>query len=76
MVLIKFTSLSQIMKLGTIISMRESFLPFSPPLICKEEIDEVVDSLRSDWISTGPKVKLFELEFASYVGAPAALAVS
>lgn len=56
--------------------MRDSFLPFSPPLICKEEIDEVVDTLRSDWIATGPKVKLFELEFGSYVGAPAALAVS
>ena len=56
--------------------MRNSFLPFSPPLIGKEEIDEVVDTLRSDWITTGPKVKRFEQEFASFVGAPAALAVS
>jgi dTDP-4-amino-4,6-dideoxygalactose transaminase len=56
--------------------MRKTFLPFSPPLIGQEEIDEVVDTLRSDWITTGPKVKLFEKEFASYVGAPAALAVS
>jgi dTDP-4-amino-4,6-dideoxygalactose transaminase len=56
--------------------MRKSFLPFSPPLIGEEEIDEVVDTLRSDWITTGPKVKLFEQEFASYVGAPAALALS
>jgi dTDP-4-amino-4,6-dideoxygalactose transaminase len=56
--------------------MRKEFLPFSPPLIGKEEIDEVLDTLRSDWITTGPKVKLFEKEFAAYVGAPAALAVS
>lgn len=58
------------------VAMRKSFLPFSPPLIGEEEIDEVVDTLRSDWITTGPKVKLFEQEFASYVGAPAALALS
>jgi dTDP-4-amino-4,6-dideoxygalactose transaminase len=64
------------MQLGAIVTMRDSFLPFSPPLIGKEEIDEVVDTLRSDWITTGPKVKIFEQEFASYVGAPAALAVS
>lgn len=35
--------------------MRETFLPFSPPLIGEEEIAEVIDTLRSDWISTGPK---------------------
>ena len=37
---------------------------------------EVVDTLRSDWITTGPKVKRFEQEFAQFVGAPDALAVS
>jgi len=56
--------------------MRDTFLPFSPPLLGEEEIAEVVDTLRSDWITTGPKVKRFEQEFASAVGAPAALAVS
>jgi dTDP-4-amino-4,6-dideoxygalactose transaminase len=56
--------------------MRDRFLSFSPPAIGQEEIDEVVDTLRSDWITTGPKVKRFEDEFASYLGAPAALAVS
>jgi dTDP-4-amino-4,6-dideoxygalactose transaminase len=55
---------------------RSSFLPFSPPSIGAEEIEEVVDTLRSGWISTGPKVKRFETEFAGYIGAPAALAVS
>jgi dTDP-4-amino-4,6-dideoxygalactose transaminase len=56
--------------------MRNNFLPFSPPCIGEEEIAEVVDTLRSDWLTTGPKVKQFEREFASFVGAPAALAVS
>jgi dTDP-4-amino-4,6-dideoxygalactose transaminase len=55
---------------------RETFLPFSPPLIGEEEIEEVVDTLRSDWITTGPKVKRFEQEFARFVCAPDALAVS
>lgn len=56
--------------------MRDTFLPFSPPLIGEEEIAEVIDTLRSDWITTGPKVKRFEAEFANFIGAPAALAVS
>jgi dTDP-4-amino-4,6-dideoxygalactose transaminase len=56
--------------------MRNEYLSFSPPLIGEEEIAEVLDTLRSDWITTGPKVRLFEQEFADYVGAPAALAVS
>ena len=56
--------------------MRKTFLPFSPPLIGEEEIAEVVDTLRSDWITTGPKVKRFEQEFAAFVGAPDAFAVS
>src|SRR5579863_1190310 len=56
--------------------MRDSFLPFSPPSISEDEIAEVVDTLRSDWITTGPKVKRFEQDFARAVGAQAALAVS
>lgn len=56
--------------------MRETFLPFSPPLIGEEEINEVVDALRSDWITTGPKVRRFEEEFAAFIGAPAALALN
>ena len=49
---------------------RERFLPFSQPTIGQEEIDEVVDTLRSDWITTGPKTKAFEAQFGAYVGAP------
>jgi dTDP-4-amino-4,6-dideoxygalactose transaminase len=56
--------------------MRDHFLPFSLPLIGQEEIDEVVDSLRSGWITTGPKVKRFEEDFARYIGARHALAVN
>jgi len=56
--------------------MRESFLPFSPPLIGEEEINEVVETLREGWITTGPKVKRFEEEFASFIGSPAALALN
>src|SRR5439155_27311521 len=55
---------------------RRDFLPFSPPLIGEEEISEVVDTLRSDWITTGPKTKRFEKEFAAYLDAPGALALN
>ena len=56
--------------------MRSTFLPFSPPLIGEEEISEVVDTLKSDWITTGPKVKIFENEFLKYIGSQDALATA
>ncbi len=56
--------------------MRESFLPFSKPSIGKEEIEEVVRSLESGWITTGPKVQQFEADIAKFVGSPHALAVN
>jgi dTDP-4-amino-4,6-dideoxygalactose transaminase len=55
---------------------RQDFLPFALPTIGEEEITEVVDTLRSGWITTGPKVKIFENDFAEYTGASYALAVS
>jgi dTDP-4-amino-4,6-dideoxygalactose transaminase len=55
---------------------RQEFLAFSPPVIGEEEIQEVVDTLRSSWITTGPKTRRFETEFAAYLGAPGALALS
>lgn len=55
---------------------RDTFLPFTLHGIGEEEINEVVDTLRSNWITTGPKVKRFEEEFAAFVHAPAALAVN
>ncbi|MBI3681365.1 MAG: DegT/DnrJ/EryC1/StrS family aminotransferase [Acidobacteria bacterium] len=56
--------------------MRSQFLPYCLPQIGEEEIQEVVDSLRSGWVTTGPKVKRFEEEFARYAGARHAIAVS
>jgi len=55
---------------------RSEFLPFSTPTLDDEEINEVVDSLRSGWITTGPKVKRFEEAFRAYVGAPFAVPLS
>nr|WP_246559506.1 DegT/DnrJ/EryC1/StrS family aminotransferase [Geoanaerobacter pelophilus] len=57
-------------------SVRSEFLPFSTPTIEDAEINEVVDSLKSGWITTGPKVKRFEDEFKAYVGAPFAVPLS
>lgn len=44
------------------------FLPFALPDIGQDEIDEVLDSLRSGWLTTGPKTKRFEDEFAAFIG--------
>src|SRR5437660_6960589 len=57
-------------------SPRTEFLPFALPHITQAEIDEVVDTLRSGWLTTGPKTKRFEREFAECVGTPHALAVN
>src|SRR5690349_10147993 len=57
-------------------AIRATFLPFSPPDISEEEIDAVVDTLRSSWITTGPKTKQFESQFAEYIGSAAALALN
>lgn len=51
-------------------------LPFSPPRIDQKIIDEVTDTLRSGWISTGPKTKLFEKRITEYVGCKTTVAVS
>ncbi len=50
--------------------MSDDFLVFGKPVIGDAEIAEVVDSLRSGWIGTGPKVQRFERMLAEYVGAP------
>ncbi len=55
---------------------RESFLPYALPSIGEEEIAEVVDSLRSGWLTTGPKTKRFERALADYVHASHVVAVN
>lgn len=44
------------------------FLPFALPEIGDEEIAEVVDTLRSGWVTTGPKARRFEQDFAAFLG--------
>ncbi|MBX3040922.1 MAG: DegT/DnrJ/EryC1/StrS family aminotransferase [Bdellovibrionaceae bacterium] len=44
------------------------FLPFALPDIGEDEINEVVDSLRSGWVTTGPKTKRFENDFKDFLG--------
>jgi dTDP-4-amino-4,6-dideoxygalactose transaminase len=56
--------------------MRDEFLVFGSPLIEQAEIDEVVDSLRSGWIGTGPKVARFERMLEAYLGVPHVRCVS
>lgn len=46
----------------------KDFMPFALPDIGQDEIDEVVDSLQSGWLTTGPKTRQFEKEFAHYLG--------
>ena len=55
---------------------RDSFLVFGRPFLGDEEINEVIDTLRSGWIGTGPKAIRFEQDFAQYVGNKHALAVN
>jgi len=58
------------------IPVRDSFLIFGSPKIEKEEIREVVDSLKTGWLSTGPKVAKFERSFKKYIGSKYAVALN
>ena len=51
-------------------------IPFSPPDITEEEINEVCDTLRSGWITTGPKTKQFEREIAEFCGTDRAVCLN
>ncbi len=51
-------------------------IPFYKPSIGEEEINEVVDTLRGGWLTTGPKVKQFESEFSQYLGHHHSIAVN
>ena len=56
--------------------MRDDFLVFGSPLIGDQEIHEVMDSLKSGWLGTGPKVKQFETDFSKYTNGHHAVAVN
>ncbi len=49
---------------------RDDFLFFHKSSVGREEVDEIADSFRSGWLTTGPKTALFERRFAQYLGAP------
>ncbi len=56
--------------------MRDSFLPFALPDIGEEELTEIEDTINSGWITTGPKTRQFEAEFAKKVHAKHAIALN
>ncbi|MBN8703256.1 MAG: DegT/DnrJ/EryC1/StrS aminotransferase family protein [Bacteroidetes bacterium] len=51
-------------------------IPFSPPRIDEKIINEVIDTLKSGWITTGPKTKLLEVKLTEYTGAKASLCLN
>ncbi len=55
---------------------KDRFLVFGSPAIEEEDIEAVVDTMRSGWLGTGPKTKQFEEDFKAYKGANAALALN
>ena len=55
---------------------RNEFLPFGVPSLGDDEIREVIETIRSGWIGTGPKTQEFEQDFAAYVGAKHTVAVN
>ena len=56
--------------------MKNKFIPFHKPYLTDDEINEVIDALKSGWWTTGPKAVRFENEFNSYIGSRFSVAVS
>lgn len=56
--------------------MNKDFLLFHKPFISEDEVNEIVDTVRSGWLSMGPKTIRFEAEFNRYIGANKSVAVS
>ena len=44
------------------------FIPYALPFTGEEEITEVIDTIRSGWLTTGPKTKKFEQDFSEFIG--------
>jgi dTDP-4-amino-4,6-dideoxygalactose transaminase len=55
---------------------RDTLLSFSPPVMGDEEVASVIETLRSGWLTSGPRARELEQRFAEYVGAPHAIATS
>src|SRR5437773_885228 len=58
------------------ISIRPTLLPYGKQWVDEDDIAAVVEVLRSDWLTTGPKVEEFECAFAAFTGVGHAVAVS
>jgi len=61
---------------STVSALKQHAIPFFKPSIGEDEIQEVVQTLRSGWLTTGPRVKQFETQFAEHAAAAHAVAVS
>ncbi len=55
---------------------RQTFLPYHQPLLGADEEASVLETMRSGWLTTGPKTKLFEKQIADYVGAAHCIALN
>ena len=58
------------------IPVREDFLPYGTQWLNEKEINEVIESLKSNWITTGPKMRKFEENFKNHIGCKYAVAVN
>src|SRR5262249_38139204 len=59
-----------------LVAKREAFLPFALPDVDDAELTQIKEALESGWVTTGPKTRQFEAEFAACVGATHAIAVN
>ena len=57
-------------------SRRTTFLSFQPPAVGEDEIEAVAETIRSGWLTTGPRTAELEERFAAYTGAKHAIALS
>jgi Predicted pyridoxal phosphate-dependent enzyme apparently involved in regulation of cell wall biogenesis len=58
------------------VNIKKRNIPFSPPDITDAEIEEVINAMKSGWITTGPRTKLFEQKIAEYIGAKKAVCLN
>ena len=68
--------MSTAQRIGRPVRPKDRFLVFGAPMLTEVDIQEVVSSLRSGWIGTGPKVARFERDFAAYQGVEHVVALS